>query len=102
MSFAPVSFLPDMELDQIFNLCEGVLWVSIAAALIHRASKNGSPRKLAVGAALSFALFGISDFIEIGTRAWYSPWPLLALKVACVVSLLAHLYLRVKAGRVEK
>ncbi len=102
MSFALATFLSGLEADQIFNLCEGVLWVSIAAALIYRASKNGSPCKLAVGAALSFALFGISDFIEMGTRAWYSPWPLLALKVACVVSLLAHLYLWVKAGRIEK
>ncbi len=102
MSFAPALFLPGLDADQIFNLCEGLLWVLIAAALIYRASKHGLPSKLAVGAALSFALFGISDFIEIGTRAWYSPWPLLALKIACVVSLLAHLYLRAKATHFEK
>ncbi len=102
VNLAPFLFLADLDFDQIFNLCEGVLWVSIATALIYHASRNGLPCKLAVGAAFSFALFGISDFIEIGTRAWYSPWPLLALKIACVISLLAHLYLRVRATRVEK
>ncbi len=93
MSFAPVSVQSGMAFDQIFNLCEGLLWLAIAAALMWRAPKNGLPRKLSVGAALSFALFGISDFIEVGTRAWYWPWPLLVLKAACVALLLAHLYL---------
>jgi hypothetical protein len=44
----------------------------------------------------------VSDLIEVKTGAWYSPWPLLALKAACVASLGIYLfcYLREKrAGR---
>ena len=33
---------------------------------------------------MSFFAFGISDFVEIHTGAWYRPWWLLAWKATCV------------------
>ncbi len=81
----------DLSFDQFFNLGEGVLWLAIATVILVRTIRSPAPRRLGYGAAVSFALFGLSDSIEIRTGAWYSPWPLLALKAACVVSLLGHL-----------
>lgn len=84
--------LNEMSFDQFFNLGEGLLWLVVAAVFVVRTATSPKPRWSGYGAAVSFALFGLSDFIEVQTRAWYSPWPLLALKIACVMSLGAHLF----------
>lgn len=78
------------ELDQLFNAVEGSLWIGIAGFLSVAGLRKSGIRKLAFGAAITFLLFGLSDFIEIQTRAWYSPMPLLFLKGVCVLSLIFH------------
>ncbi len=90
--------LAAMDFDQIFNLIEGILWIGIAAGLIHQSRSKKRFRGLLIGSAIAFFLFGISDFIEIQTRAWYRPWTLLALKVGCVVFLIFQFfrYLKIK------
>lgn len=84
-----------MQADQIFNLCEGILWIGIALSLLCVSLKVDSRKEqskhLPRVAAVAFFLFGISDFIEISTRAWYEPLPLLLLKAACVSTLLTCL-----------
>jgi hypothetical protein len=82
--------LDRFSFDQLFNLGEGLLWLVIAFMITIRTVRSKSGRRIGFGAAVSFALFGVSDFIEMRTGAWYSPWPLLLLKAACVISLLAH------------
>ncbi|MFZ4482582.1 MAG: hypothetical protein ACOYOL_01210 [Chthoniobacterales bacterium] len=82
--------LSDFGFDQLFNFAEGLLWLAIAEAICLCTARSPKPRRLGYGAALSFALFGVSDFIEVRTGAWYSPWPLLVLKAACVLSLVGH------------
>lgn len=87
-----------------FNLLEGFFWLAVAAGLSFAARRGrGSPgdRRSAVAAHLAagfFALFGISDFIEISTGAWWRPWWLLGWKALCIGGL-AVLYVRhVRAG----
>ena len=89
-----------MEIDQIFNLCEGIMWVVIALILAIKAVKQRQYRRFSIWASVSFLLFGISDFIEMKTGAWWVPWPLLLLKAACVASFLACLvsYRKCKSG----
>ena len=89
-----------MEIDQIFNLCEGIMWVVIALILAIKAVKQRKYRRFSIWASVSFLLFGISDFIEMKTGAWWEPWPLLLLKAICVASFLACLvsYRKCKAG----
>ncbi|NET74529.1 MAG: hypothetical protein F6K62_27615 [Sphaerospermopsis sp. SIO1G2] len=36
---------------------------------------------------LAFVGFGISDFLEIQTGAWWRPWWLFTLKAICLVSI---------------
>lgn len=86
----------DLDFDQWVNLAEGVLWMTIGVGFAVRISRHPERRRLMIGTSISFVLFGISDFIEVATRAWHSPWWLLVLKLACVLSLVLHLiaYLR--------
>ena len=69
----------------VFNFLEALLWLGIAAgfaAVFYRRRKN--PR-LMLAAGLLFVAFGVSDFVEIKTGAWYRPWWLFAWKAASVV-----------------
>ena len=77
-----------MEPDQIFNVAEGILWVAIALILLIRSFKSSTHQILLRVSSGAFFLFGISDFIEVSTRAWYQPLSLLALKAACVITLI--------------
>lgn len=89
------------EFDQRFNLAEGIFWAAAAGVIFWRARKNARVRGIGIGASLTFALFGVSDFIEVETRAWYTPWWLFALKAACVLSLAVHLALFLRAKKAE-
>lgn len=97
---AALRFMAAPEPDQIFNFCEGLVWTAIAGVLLVRSRKFPHLRKVMLGAGVTFFLFGVSDFIEIRTRAWYEPWTLLAFKIACVISLVIHfvLYRRQKSA----
>lgn len=81
------------EVDQIFNLVEGSVWLVIAVVFSVRAVRHPVHRDLAVAAAVAFAGFGVSDWIEVGTRAWYRPPALLVLKTVCVVAFAALLWI---------
>ncbi|WP_417388339.1 hypothetical protein [Gimesia sp.] len=82
-----MSFVQTLELDQIFNLAEGVLWISIASVFLFRLRHMQQNRDLSIASVIAFALFGVSDFIEVSTRAWYQPLSLFILKACCVVTL---------------
>ncbi|MFC1678830.1 hypothetical protein ACFL2T_01230 [Elusimicrobiota bacterium] len=74
---------------ETFNLCEGILWSVLGAILLWRSRKLDHPmHRLGGIGAITLFIFGVTDFIEVRTGAWWSPWWLLALKVLCVVILL--------------
>ena len=82
-----------MGLHEAFNLAEGVVWVAIGAALLISAAFNRRLLfRLRIVAAISFVLFGISDFIEMRTGSWWNPSWLLSLKALCVITLAACLW----------
>jgi hypothetical protein len=84
-------FINRLQPDQLFNFFEGLLWTVIGVTFAWHAFRKAEHRRLQIGASFSFLLFGISDFIEMRTGAWYTPWTLFALKAACVLSFLIHL-----------
>ena len=94
-----VPFVMNLDVGQIFNFFEALLWISISLALAYRSARNGEFKTLLLGASLSFFIFGISDFIEMQTGAWYTPWTLFALKAACVISFVIHLVIYSKRNR---
>ena len=85
--------LPRLELDQILNLIEGVFWLAIAFAFLNNRKTARGDQDILMACTISFALFGLSDFIEVFTRAWFQPILLLILKAACVASFLICIYI---------
>ncbi|MGE5193635.1 MAG: hypothetical protein ACM3U2_14160 [Deltaproteobacteria bacterium] len=77
-----------VAIEAIFNGCEAALWIvcAIVVAVRYCRAKAGL-RRLSRWAAAFFVLFGLSDFIEIQTGAWWRPPGLLLLKGACLVGL---------------
>ena len=92
-------FIHRLEADQAFNFFEGILWTAIGFVFAWCAFKETKFRGLQIGSSVSFLLFGISDFIEMRTGAWYTPWTLFALKAACVLSFLIHLRIYINTKR---
>ena len=70
------------EFHAIFNEIEAGLWFAIALALAICLRMRRPWRWLLP---LSFAVFGVSDLIEVQTGAWWEPWWLLAMKATCVL-----------------
>ena len=93
-----VQFIIRLEAGQAFNFFEGILCTLIGILFAWRAVRQNEYRGLQIGASVSFLLFGISDFIEMRTGAWYSPWSLFVLKAACVLSflILLRVYMNTK------
>lgn len=70
-----------MDID-LFNLLEGIFWIGLGVWLVltRRVERKRRHTVLAVG----LVLFGLSDFVEMHTGAWWQPWWLLAWKALCV------------------
>jgi len=85
--------------ERTVNLVEGILWIVIGAcflvSLLRPAQRGTKPV-----AAATFIMFGISDFIEMDTGAWWRPWWLLVWKGICVAAMAGLLidYLRRRRG----
>jgi len=76
-----------MELEESFNYSEAILWFVVAVVLFIK-SRRAEPmrRKLARIVSVAFAVFAVTDLIEVQTGAWWRPWWLFALKAACVLA----------------
>jgi hypothetical protein len=84
-----------MGIEWTGNLVEGVFWSAVGVCFAVSMAAAPARRDKAVAAAV-FILFGLSDFVEMQTGAWWEPWWLLAWKVACIAVMVALLgrYLR--------
>lgn len=86
----------------LFNSLEALLWFTIAGILAGRVLFRSTPPDtwgIALVASLAFLLFGISDLIEVRTGAWWRPVWLLALKAACLITLLGCAWLYSRKSR---
>lgn len=70
-----------MDIDY-FNLTEGFFWIGLGAWLVLTRRVERKPRHY--GLAVVLVLFGISDFAEMQSGAWWQPWWLLMWKTVCV------------------
>ena len=66
----------ELRSAEFFNFAEALLWLAFAGALLLCRQKylplHGKNRILLVSAL--FVTFGISDFVEMSTGAWWKPW----------------------------
>ena len=91
-------------LSESFNFVEGIWWIGFGvwAVRYYRASrssekspacyersgcriKSGMTKKHLLLLAIILILFGISDFVEMATGAWWRPWWLLIWKGLCLI-----------------
>lgn len=88
------------------NLFEAIWWPVLGAVVFSRGRKLPPSRnRLATIAAFWLILFGVSDGIELYTKAWWRPWWLLVLKGTCLAALagcaIAALLWRKRSGVTE-
>lgn len=74
---------------RVSNYVECVLWVVVGGVCLLPALKIRWRRGERVVAAITFVAFGLSDWVESFTGAWWSPWWLLVWKGGCVAIILA-------------
>jgi hypothetical protein len=82
-----------MSLHSVFNYAEAAFWWTFALVFLIRAIRAEQKWKRdQFILALAFAGFGLSDWIEVGTGAWWRPWWLLALKGVCLLTIVYSLW----------
>ncbi len=75
-----------------FNLIEGINWIVLG--LFALSLSNSVPKKhkkLTIFAFMTLIIFGITDFIEIKTGAYWIPSWLLALNILCIAGMIFSL-----------
>ena len=74
-----------MNAPDLVNWIEVFFWPALGIGCLGRAViKRGSDWFFWV-LGPTFILFGVSDYIELQTGAWWRPWWLFVMKVGCVV-----------------
>lgn len=77
----------------VFNLVEGVFWIGMGVWVLGIRRLVRARRQVVL--AFSLIAFGVSDFVEMRSGAWWTPWWLLVWKGICVgvfVYFAIHLY----------
>jgi hypothetical protein len=84
--FDPNTNLTDREV--LGNYLEGAFWTTVGVILF-LCGRKAKPdfKRLSIWASVLFVLFGISDFVEAQTGAWWRPWWLLIWKGLCIAGL---------------
>ena len=88
-----------MNLFHIFNLVEGVWWIGLGIWVWWCGVIRRRLHKTILSVIL--LLFGISDFVEMSTGAWWEPAWLLVWKAACVACVIIFIILIVLERRVK-
>ncbi len=70
------------------NYVECGLWVVLGILCLLPAMKVRWPRAERLIAAVTLIAFGVSDYIETSTGAWWRPWWLLVWKGGCIAIIL--------------
>jgi hypothetical protein len=85
-SFFDGRFKGGIVVEGIFNLVEGLWWMGLGMGLLLRTSRQAVSRCLISWLAVILILFGLSDFVEIFSGAWWRPWWLAVWKAACLTT----------------
>ena len=76
-----------MSFVDAFNLFEVYLWSIMGIGFLIAAAVKPENQWSADAAGIMLILFGVSDWIELSTGAWWKPWWLFVWKAICVLSL---------------
>jgi len=71
---------------RLFNILEAVYWSLLGVGLWIALRRRPLPiPRTAAYLSVTLLVFGLTDVIEVTTGAWWKPWWLAVLKVACGV-----------------
>ena len=70
----------------LFNFIEGIWWIGLGLLVFPLHFFNSINRKYRMPLFAILVLFGISDFVEMATGAWWKPWWLLGWKGLCLTA----------------
>ena len=92
------------DIPEYFNFLESIIWfyVSFFVYKQSKLDKYIDIKSLQQRMSLFFIIFAITDLIEISTGAWYSPWWLCLIKVACALFLIYGFYRWFKFDKLSK
>lgn len=92
-----------MTYVDLINAFELIWWPFFGIAIAKRSYRQARPWKsLGYVTATWLVLFGLSDGIELFTKAWWKPWWLLVWKGSCITALIACALIRLKLQRLTK
>ena len=90
---------PYNDPEVIGNYIEGVFWIVVGiVVLIAGYRANPAYRRISFLARVTFMIFGVSDFVEAQTGAWWRPLWLLVWKGSCLI-ILAWCYWKYRGTR---
>lgn len=86
-----------MSYVDAINAFELVWWPLFGVAIAVRSRHASRPwRNLGFTTACWLILFGLSDAVELYTKAWWNPWWLLVWKATCIIALITCAIIRVR------
>ncbi|XLQ20148.1 MAG: hypothetical protein ACKUBY_00005 [Candidatus Moraniibacteriota bacterium] len=91
-------FLLDLDF-KTFNFIEGVYWLSLGIFVVTLSKIIPCKyKRLALFTFLILIFFGFTDFIEIKTGAYWTPWWLLTWNAFCILGLILALawYIKIR------
>jgi hypothetical protein len=89
-----------MSYVDAINAFELVWWIALGViAAVRSWHSEGRWRYLGFIAAATLVMFGISDGVELWTKAWWKPWWLLTWKAACITVLVGCIAARARLKR---
>lgn len=72
-----------MDAVSLFNALEATWWLIVALLVGVESQRPRRPRSLTIGLCTALVVFAVSDAVEYQTGAWWRPWWLAVLKLAC-------------------
>lgn len=89
-----------MSYVDAINAFELVWWIVLGAVVAARSWRlDRRWQQLGFICAATFGLFGISDGVELWTKAWWKPWWLFAWKAGCITVLAGCIAARARLKR---
>ena len=78
---------PELDFVTVFNAAEALWWFCCSGLMWKFAVQHPRHGPLARSIAVALGVFGASDVIEVFTGAWWRPWWLAVMKIACGIAI---------------
>ena len=77
-------YRPKTAMLELLNTIEGIYWLIAGLLAAGLAIKRKWDQRGTAVLVVALVFFGISDFVEVDSGAWWRPWWLLVWKGACL------------------